>query len=50
MAKGKTGIEVDSVHDLPDIIEVMKKAVDAGELDAGINALTGAFGRQIKQK
>lgn len=50
IAKGKTGIEVDTLGDLPSVIEVMKKAVDAGELDAGINALAGAFGSQRGKK
>lgn len=50
VAKGKTGIEVDSLSDLPGVIELMKKAVDAGELDAGITALAGVFGRQILNK
>lgn len=49
VGKGKTGIEVDTLEDLPSVIEVMKKAVDAGELDEGMKALVGAFGRQIRK-
>ena len=50
IAKGKTGIEVDSAETLVTTIEVLKKAVEAGEVDEGINALSVAFGRQIKRK
>lgn len=49
-AKGKTGIEVDSADKLVETIELLKKAVEAGEVDEGINALSLAFGRQIKKK
>lgn len=48
-AKGKTGIEVNSAEKLVETIEVLKKAVEAGEVDDGINALTLTFGRQIKK-
>jgi hypothetical protein len=50
IAKGKTGIEVDGVDKLVETIELLKRAVEAGELDEGITALAGAFGRQIKQR
>lgn len=50
LSKGKTGIEVDTADNLTGTIELVMKAIDAGELDDGINALAGAFGRQIVKK
>lgn len=48
IVKGKTGIEVESSNILVETIELLKQAVEAGELDEGIKALAGGFGRQIK--
>ncbi|BCM25721.1 DUF6641 family protein [Methyloradius palustris] len=50
IAKGKTGVEIDSPEKLVETIDLLKRAIEAGELDEGINALVGAFGRQIKKK
>jgi hypothetical protein len=48
-AKGKTAVEVNSADDLIKALEVIKAAVEAGELDSQIEAASGAvragFGR-----
>ena len=38
LAKGKTAVEVGTVNDLIPTLELIKKAVEAGELDAQIEA------------
>lgn len=50
ITKGKTGIEVENTNTLVETIELLKRAVEAGELDEGITALAGGFGRQIKRQ
>jgi len=42
LAKGKTAIEVTSADDLIKTLEIVKNAVDAGELDNQIEAASGA--------
>lgn len=49
ITKGKTGVEVESANTLVETIELLKQAVEAGELDEGITALAGSYGRQIKR-
>ena len=48
-AKGKTAVEVNSADELIKALEIIKVAVEAGELDAQIEAASGAvragFGR-----
>lgn len=40
LAKGKTGIEVDNINALLPAIEVLIKAIESGELDNSINAVS----------
>jgi hypothetical protein len=42
LAKGKTAIEVSSADDLIKTLEIVKNAIDAGELDNQIEAASGA--------
>jgi hypothetical protein len=42
LAKGKTAIEVANADELIKTLELLKKAVDAGELDAQIELASGA--------
>ena len=41
-AKGKTAVEVNSADDLIKALEIIKTAVEAGELDSQIEAASGA--------
>ena len=41
LAKGKTAVELTSEEDLVSVLETLKAAVDAGELDEQINVLSG---------
>jgi hypothetical protein len=42
LAKGKTAIEVSSADDLIKTLEIVKNAIDAGELDNQIESASGA--------
>ena len=46
--KGKTGIAVDSIKTLIDVLEKLIVAVDAGELDTSINAVNKLRAKQAK--
>ena len=48
LAKGKSAVEVASPKDLVDTLATIKAAVEAGELDAQIEANSGAVGRKAK--
>jgi hypothetical protein len=43
LAKGKHSVEVDSAQNLVKALELMKQAVEAGELDAQIESASGAL-------
>ena len=49
ITKGKTGVELEKPENLIATLELLKKAVDAGELDEGITSAIGEFGRGIKK-
>ena len=49
LSKGRTGIEVSTLADLPGCIELVKKAVETGELDEAIASVIGDFGRGVKK-
>jgi len=42
LAKGKTAIEIGNADELIKTLELVKSAVDAGELDTQIEAVSGA--------
>lgn len=48
LMKGKSAVEVASPKDLVDTLSTIKTAVEAGELDAQIEANSGAVGRKVK--
>jgi hypothetical protein len=50
LAKGKTAVEVGSKDDLVTTLETLKAAVDAGELDTAIEAVSGAVKSAFKTK
>jgi hypothetical protein len=49
LAKGKTAVELDSEADLLATLETIKQAVEAGELDAAIEAMSGAVKGNFKK-
>lgn len=49
LAKGKTAVELASIDELVGVLETLKKAVDAGELDEQINAVSGAVKSNFKK-
>ena len=49
LAKGKTAIELASADELVAVLETVKAAVAAGELDAAITATSGAVRSSFKQ-
>jgi len=49
LAKGKSAVEVASVNDLVPTLEVLKSAVEAGELDAAMEAASGALREGFKR-
>lgn len=49
LAKGKTAIELTSADELVTVLETVKAAVAAGELDAAITATSGAVRSSFKQ-
>lgn len=49
LAKGKPSIQVESDLDLISILELVKKAVEAGELDSQIEQVSGALGSNFKK-
>lgn len=49
LAKGKTAVEVASKDDLVATLETLKAAVNAGELDAAIAAVSGAVKSGFKK-
>ena len=49
LAKGKTAVELASKDELVNVLETLKTAVDAGELDEQINALSGAVKSNFKK-
>ncbi len=48
LVKGKSAVEVASSKDLIETLTTIKTAVEAGELDAQIEANSGAVGRKAK--
>ena len=50
IAKGKNAIEVGSIDDLVDTLLAVREAVKAGELDAQIDAASGAVRAGFKKK
>ena len=49
LAKGKTAVELASKDELVNVLETLKAAVDAGELDEQINAVSGAVKSGFKK-
>ena len=49
LAKGKTAVEVSSAEDLIKTLEIIKVAVEAGELDARIEIASGAVRAGFKR-
>ena len=49
LARGKNAIEVDSVDALLPTLQVIKQAVEAGELDGAIEAVSGAVKSNFKK-
>lgn len=49
LAKGKTAVEVSSAEDLIKTLEIIKVAVEAGELDAQIEIASGAVRAGFKR-
>lgn len=49
LAKGKSAVEVASVNDLVPTLEVLKSAVEAGELDTAMEAASGALREGFKR-
>ena len=49
LAKGKTAVELASKDELVNVLETLKTAVDAGELDEQINAVSGAVKSGFKK-
>ena len=49
LAKGKNSIDVGTVADLLPVLETVKKCVEAGELDAQIDAASIAVRERFKQ-
>ncbi|HNV88795.1 MAG TPA: hypothetical protein PKL53_07505 [Methylotenera sp.] len=47
LIKGKTGIEIENLGALVSAIELLRKAVENGELDSGLNIAAGNFRRTI---
>jgi len=50
LAKGKTAIEIANADDLIKTLELVKLAIDAGELDAQIEAASGAVKAGFQSK
>lgn len=50
IAKGKTGIEANSLNELEKALEILKKAVAEGELDDSINAVADVISRRIHKR
>ena len=49
LAKGMTAVEMESEADLLATLETIKQAVEAGELDAAIEAVSGAVKSGFKK-
>ena len=49
LAKGKNAIEVDSIDAVLSTLQVIKQAVEAGELDNAIEAVSGAVKSNFKK-
>jgi hypothetical protein len=49
LGNGATGVELDDYSKLQETLDLLKRAVIAGELDEGINKAAGNFGRSIKR-
>lgn len=49
LAKGKNAIEVDSLKAVLPTLQVIKQAVEAGELDSAIEAVSGAIKSRLKK-
>jgi hypothetical protein len=48
LGNGKTGVELDDKSKVGETLDLLKRAVIAGELDEGIQAAVGNFGRKIR--
>ena len=49
LAKGKQAVELNSKDELVDVLQTIKAATDAGELDAAIEAVSGAVKSSFKK-
>lgn len=49
LAKGKNAVEVASADDLINALQIIKKAVEAGELDVQLNAVGDRISKQLSQ-
>lgn len=49
LAKGKSAVEIASVADLVPTLELIRSAVDAGELDTALEAASGALREGFKR-
>jgi hypothetical protein len=49
LAKGKNAIEVDNIESVLPTLQVIKQAVEAGELDSAIEAVSGVVKSQFKK-
>ena len=50
LAKGKVAVEVGGVKELIGVLDALKKAVEAGELDSQIEATSKAVRKAFKRK
>jgi hypothetical protein len=49
-SKGKTGIEVSNLNELEKVLDMLKKAVAAGELDESLSAVAEGISRRIHKR
>ena len=50
LAKGKNAVEVDSMEELVSTLELIRDAVNGGELDTHIDQAAGALRAEFKKK
>ena len=49
-SKGKTGIEVANLNELEKVVDMLKKAIGAGELDESLSAVAEGISRRIHKR
>jgi hypothetical protein len=49
-SKGKTGIEVANLNELEKVVDMLKKAIGAGELDQSLSAVAEGISRRIHKR